>query len=157
MFFFLLGLPYLAGADTGAPPFISQAADNPIGFNIQENFGSVADDKYWKDYFKTNELTGQIKAMVKDNDGNIYIGGTFNTVGGITVNRIARWDGTQWSPLGTGFSGTWDSISALAFDEAGKKHLCRRPVRFGRGKEFCFYRPMEQRIVIPPAYIKMKG
>lgn len=36
-------------------------------------------------------------------DGNdVYIGGTFQTAGGKTVNNIARWDGVQWNDLGGG-------------------------------------------------------
>lgn len=32
----------------------------------------------------------------------LYVGGNFTTVGGLTANRIARFDGTSWSTLGTG-------------------------------------------------------
>jgi hypothetical protein len=42
---------------------------------------------------------------------NLYAGGTFTNLGGVTANRIAKWDGTNWSALGDGASG---SVSALA-------------------------------------------
>ena len=118
LFFSVLGLPNLAGADTGAPPSFTQALDNRIGFNIQENLGSIADNKYWKDIFKTDELTGQVKALVKDSAGNIYVGGSFTTAGGVTVNHVAKWDGTTWSPLGSGVLSTesYGGVYALAFD-----------------------------------------
>ena len=52
----------------------------------------------------------------------LYIGGTFSTVGGgITANRLARWDGT-WSPLGnsitlsSGSSGAVSAMAAAGFD-----------------------------------------
>jgi trimeric autotransporter adhesin len=32
----------------------------------------------------------------------LYAAGFFTTAGGVTVNRIARWDGTEWSALGDG-------------------------------------------------------
>ena len=32
---------------------------------------------------------------------NLYIGGSFTVVNGVTVNRIARWDGTTWFALGS--------------------------------------------------------
>jgi hypothetical protein len=35
-------------------------------------------------------------------DGNLIAGGQFTTAGGRTVNRIARWDGSQWHPLESG-------------------------------------------------------
>jgi len=35
----------------------------------------------------------------------LYAGGYFITAGGITVNHIAKWNGTDWSALGTGTDG----------------------------------------------------
>ena len=32
------------------------------------------------------------------------MGGSFTSVNGLTVNNIARWDGTAWSALGSGMS-----------------------------------------------------
>src|SRR4030095_5067203 len=31
---------------------------------------------------------------------NVYFGGTFTLAGGLTVNRIACWDGQAWSQVG---------------------------------------------------------
>ena len=33
---------------------------------------------------------------------NLYAGGWFTTAGGVAVNRIAKWDGSAWSALGSG-------------------------------------------------------
>jgi trimeric autotransporter adhesin len=47
-------------------------------------------------------------ALTVFNDGtgaSLYAGGNFLTAGGLTSNSIARWDGTQWSPLGGGMGG----------------------------------------------------
>ncbi|MBC7447851.1 MAG: T9SS type A sorting domain-containing protein, partial [Hymenobacteraceae bacterium] len=38
----------------------------------------------------------------------VYVGGTFTTAGSVSANHVARWDGTTWSPLGTGLSGIAD-------------------------------------------------
>ena len=113
LFVSLLGLPNLTGADTvapGGPPSLNQAAENRIGFDSQGNLGSIADDKYWKDIFKTDELTGQVRALVKDSAGNLYVGGSFYYAGGVAANGIAVWDGTQWSALGSGVDA---QVSAL--------------------------------------------
>jgi hypothetical protein len=32
----------------------------------------------------------------------LYASGSFNAIGGVAASRIARWDGTSWSPLGPG-------------------------------------------------------
>jgi hypothetical protein len=34
----------------------------------------------------------------------LYAAGAFTTAGGSTANRIARWNGTQWDPLGDGLN-----------------------------------------------------
>ena len=46
----------------------------------------------------------------------LYAGGVFTTAGGVTVNRIAQWDGTRWSALGSGMNG---SVSALTVYDDG--------------------------------------
>jgi hypothetical protein len=33
---------------------------------------------------------------------NLYVGGQFSTAGGIPANNIAKWDGRNWSALGSG-------------------------------------------------------
>lgn len=37
-------------------------------------------------------------------DGNLIAGGFFTTVGGVSANYIAHWNGTNWSPLSTGMN-----------------------------------------------------
>jgi hypothetical protein len=44
---------------------------------------------------------------------NVYFSGAFTNAGGVTVSKIARWDGHAWSPVGSGLVGT-GSINALA-------------------------------------------
>jgi hypothetical protein len=48
----------------------------------------------------------------------IYVGGTFTTAGGQSANRIARWNGSTWSTLGTGFNGPVWSL-AVYDDDTG--------------------------------------
>jgi hypothetical protein len=53
-----------------------------------------------------------------DGDGPaLYAGGHFTTAAGLTVNRIAKWDGAQWSPLGSGVSA---SVRALTVYDDGQ-------------------------------------
>ena len=37
--------------------------------------------------------------------GELHICGDFTNAGGTPVNRVARWDGSNWHPLGDGFNG----------------------------------------------------
>jgi len=50
-------------------------------------------------------VNGLVHAIVVHDDGSgpaLYVGGRFTTAGGLTANRVARWDGSAWSALGTG-------------------------------------------------------
>ncbi|MEB3214320.1 MAG: hypothetical protein VKL39_23425, partial [Leptolyngbyaceae bacterium] len=68
----------------------------------------------------TGIFGGTVSALAFDNDGNLYAGGSFTVAGGITVNRIAKWDGSSWSALGSGVNiGVNNSVNALAFDNNG--------------------------------------
>ncbi len=58
-------------------------------------------------------LNGPVRAMaVFDDDGNgpdppaLCVGGSFTHAGSVAVNRIARWNGAAWSPLGAGLAGS---------------------------------------------------
>lgn len=61
--------------------------------------------------------TASVDAMVVWN-GDLYVGGRFDTFAGFTANNVARWNGSTWSPLGAGVlsSPTWVGawVAALA-------------------------------------------
>jgi hypothetical protein len=44
---------------------------------------------------------------------DLVIGGAFTSVNGQPANRVARWNGSAWSALGGGFTGTNDNVYAL--------------------------------------------
>ncbi len=66
-----------------------------------------------------------VPAMTVFNDGQgggdqLYIGGRFTTVDGVTAPMIARWNGTTWSPVGTNLTprnATADIDCFLAYDD----------------------------------------
>ena len=59
-----------------------------------------------------------VSAIVADAGGNIYVGGEFEKINTIVVNNIAKWNGTQWSALGTGVRPN-RRVCALALDKDG--------------------------------------
>ena len=61
-------------------------------------------------------LNGTVFALATDASGNLYAGGAFTTAGGVTVNRIAKWDGSTWSALGSGVN---DTVFDIIFDNNG--------------------------------------
>jgi len=63
---------------------------------------------------------GYVAALTTFDDGRgpaLYVGGyTFTTAGGVPASRIAKWDGTSWSGLGSGMN---DAVLALTTHDDG--------------------------------------
>lgn len=59
---------------------------------------------------------GVILTLAIGPDGRLYAGGTFTAINGISANRVAVWNGTQWSALGVGVN---NNVRSLAFDKDG--------------------------------------
>jgi hypothetical protein len=69
----------------------------------------------------TNGVGGTVSAILPVSPTEVYVGGTFTTAGVVSANRIAKFDGTSWSALGSGMSGVISgvispSVNALADD-----------------------------------------
>ena len=58
----------------------------------------------------TNDFVYALAAIGSD----LYVGGSFSQVNGITVNGIAKWNGSSWSALSGGLSGGSAAVYALA-------------------------------------------
>src|SRR5207253_83870 len=51
---------------------------------------------------------------------SIYVGGFFTMAGGVSANNIARWDGSQWYPLGSGVgAGGFENVNAIGPSSSG--------------------------------------
>ena len=48
--------------------------------------------------------TGTVSAVLPLPNGDIVVGGSFTSAGGTPANHIARWNGSTWSPLGSGMN-----------------------------------------------------
>ncbi|OAI56761.1 hypothetical protein AYO49_00600 [Verrucomicrobiaceae bacterium SCGC AG-212-N21] len=55
--------------------------------------------------------SSSVSALVVDGSGNLFIGGSFAVVGTVAATRIAKWNGSAWSALGSGMDG---HVQALA-------------------------------------------
>ena len=56
-----------------------------------------------------------VRAVVVYN-GNLIVGGDFTTASGLSVNRIAMWNGTSWSALGSGMNGDVRALQVFGND-----------------------------------------
>lgn len=62
----------------------------------------------WSNFASTNSSSitccSEVKALAIYNN-NLIAAGRFTSIGGLTANNIAQWNGTSWSTLGTGIAG----------------------------------------------------
>ncbi len=66
------------------------------------------------------DMNGTVWALTVFDDGGgpaLYVGGFFNSVGGVPANHIARWDGSSWAALGSGMNST--VLALTVFDDGG--------------------------------------
>jgi trimeric autotransporter adhesin len=72
----------------------------------------------------SNGFNEVVFALAVAGNGDIYAGGGFTQVGGVTVNNVARWNGTSWSALGTGAgNGVDGTVYALAMAGNGSVYV----------------------------------
>ncbi|MCA8951530.1 MAG: hypothetical protein KDE27_18630, partial [Planctomycetes bacterium] len=62
----------------------------------------------------TSTSGSTVRAIVETPTGDVIAGGEFLAMGGIAANHVARWDGANWSALGSGVSGGTSHVYALA-------------------------------------------
>jgi hypothetical protein len=70
----------------------------------------------WDTTFSPNGADDQVNSIVSDGTGGFYVGGEFRNVQGIPASGIARWNGTQWSALGSGINGSVYAIAVSGSD-----------------------------------------
>ena len=66
-------------------------------------------------------------AVFDDGSGGgaaLYAGGTFGTAGGVPARRIAKWDGVEWSPVGTGMDNFVHTLAVVDSGSGEGPSLC---------------------------------
>ncbi|PKP22851.1 MAG: hypothetical protein CVU05_02095 [Bacteroidetes bacterium HGW-Bacteroidetes-21] len=65
-----------------------------------------AQNQAWDAQFiPANSTNNTVYCIIQNGPMDFYVSGTFTQAGGNTANYIARWDGSVWTTLGTGFDG----------------------------------------------------
>lgn len=54
-----------------------------------------------------------VNALATMPNGDLVAGGSFSTAGGAVANKVARWNGSSWLPLGSGLSSTVFDLDVL--------------------------------------------
>lgn len=65
----------------------------------------------WGSITPAGSANGEVRSCIVDQTGNLYVSGNFTTINAVSATRIAKYDGTTWTALGTGLNG-------LAYDMA---------------------------------------
>jgi hypothetical protein len=73
--------------------------------NVALSTAALAGNADWVNIPGLAALNGQVSGAATDAAGNLYVGGTFTMAGTNVVSNIAKWDGTNWSALGSGLNG----------------------------------------------------
>ena len=100
----------LAVFDDGSGPTLYAGGGFTTAGGIEVNHIAKWDGSAWSALSGPTGTGTQewVGAMATFDDGSgpaLYVGGWFTTAGGVAVNNIAKWDGSNWSAL-TGPSGT---------------------------------------------------
>ena len=76
---------------------------------------TVAADENWDDRFVGPPGVDGEVSVIAVNGNDVYVGGWFSNIRGLPVNNIAKWDGSNWSALGSGVTGDVTSgVGAIA-------------------------------------------
>jgi hypothetical protein len=100
-----IGKPFAAPAGRSVEDFLTPDGE----FDLEAARADHPDDIYWEPVSNVQGFDGEVRALAVY-DGRLIAGGAFTTAGGVSANCIAAWDGTSWSPLGSGMD---DYVVAL--------------------------------------------
>lgn len=75
---------------------------------------------FWDDEAANPGLNERTESLAADGVGNVYLGGSFTVANGVTVNRAAQWDGSDWSILGPG---SLTSVYSMTTDPQGNVYF----------------------------------
>ncbi|MEO8286509.1 MAG: S-layer homology domain-containing protein [Chloroflexota bacterium] len=105
----------VSGTEVYAGGFFTGTGGVPLG-RVAHWSGTYWDDMGGGVSGGGPQYLGPLVSAIAISGTDVYVGGDFLQAGGLTVNSIARWDGTRWHSLGTGVQGAVRSISISGDD-----------------------------------------
>lgn len=79
---------------------------------------SGPNDVYWDDNFQSLGVDAAVHALGVDRFGSVYVGGKFSLAGEEAASKIAKWNGSGWSLLGSGLNNMVQAVAVydLVYD-----------------------------------------
>lgn len=116
----------LASIDHGSGPKLYAAGTFTSAGGVPANHIARWDGTSWSALgVGVGGPNARVSSLAVFDDGTgtkLYVGGSFTTAGGITANRVARWNGVNWSAVGSGFNDTVEALRVLEFGSGPKLH-----------------------------------
>jgi len=85
-------------------------------FFTAEAYSAPFSDANWTSMGNPAGVDGPVFAMVVDGSGNLYIGGGFTVAGDVPATNIAKWNGSNWSALGSGMNSVVRTLAVSGSD-----------------------------------------
>jgi hypothetical protein len=92
------------------PEDILAAGDFPSGAARTQIGGSESSIDFGAGLTNAGETVDKVFRLP---NGDLLATGNFASIGGVRVNRIARWNGSAWSALGNGLAGQLESVNTF--------------------------------------------
>ena len=71
------------------------------------------DGSQWLSASSSNNVVGNITSLIVFNN-ELYAAGNITTIDGLNINRIAKWNGSNWSNVGGGVTGGFGLINCMS-------------------------------------------
>ena len=115
---------FVPGLDNTCYAIVSSGTDLYVGGDFTTAGGISANRiaKYntvtgvWSALGSGLDLPGSSCRAIAVSGSNVYVGGDFASAGGVSVNNIAKWDGSSWSALASGVSNVCLSLAISGTD-----------------------------------------
>ncbi len=106
--------------DSAGRIYIGGTFTNWDGDADADNIAQSTDDGANWTALDTGGASAVVVDFAIDSSDNLYVGGSFTTIGGVSINRFAKWDGTDFIALGTGVDNT---VFVLTFGRSGELYV----------------------------------